>query len=270
MHYNHCYNIILFLLLILQYTSIFSKPIEQHGDLKVKGNFQSDKVSVQSNQELNTDKLDIAELQLKQLQAKAINGNILITDKLKTKSQDGNLYINAKLNIKGEVLFKQQSGQSSFIELDNIYIDGVKQWKPIKYYSQTSLQELNEKLNKDICEFKAKEAEIKLNLVSEDKANHYRIEMLFEFIHKYWNNNRVYIKYKDEYYWNDNHNWEDQVNAEDTSFWQTPVSFIIPGRLIEDDKIALTIGFKLEHIDKDICSKVKYAFKFSDLNISIK
>lgn len=262
--------------LLLSITSIKSNGITQHGDVRTTGDFITKELIITEPIDMEIRKMKLGAIETKEINTAQINGNVLVTDEISAKNADGTIYVNSLLKINGEVTYNNVNNnqESSFVELSNIYIDGVKQWQNIHFYSEEkSFDEVNDLLNSKVCDEKTFEVELDVHLVNENPADHYKVEMLYEFVNKYWNKNSAYIKVGDEFYWADNHNWGELTKEDenDETFWQSPVSFIIPGRFVKDELIKLTFGFKINKKNASFCKESGLkAFKFSHLSVYVK
>jgi len=223
---------------------------------------------------------------------KRLKSSNIIAKTIKTKAMKCPLFIpnnekniiniNAYLQVKGEIKFDDEKvctlkprkkpnkyfpKGTSFLQLNALHINGVKQFRMIK---EEDLNAVNQKLNKKFFDLLANNTKnSSQNEVSIDRLididyhyDHAMIETRFSFTNALWNGNIAYIKINDHYYWVDQHNWMEEDKAEDKSSicdspdfyndkWSTPIRIIYKKpHNSRQRQLRITFGYKFNpHIN---------------------
>jgi hypothetical protein len=247
------------------------------------------------NKDFYSDNAEIESVYSSEIITNKLNAKHVYSPILIPNNKLNSIYINSLLKVKGHI--KYESGESesesgspkktSFIQLDNIYINNIKQWKLSQivdlnaenthinnYIKEKMLLQLNSTASIELPGF-----EISKNVEIKNKDfEHVLIEMNFLFLNNLWNSNSAYIKINDELYWMDHHYWDDHLNCDD-SHWNNPIKIIIKRANLIKGNLKITIGIKLKEekmLQINSCPKILKALEsekvisFDNFNLSIK
>ena len=219
------------------------------------------------------------------------NSKEIVSNRINTKdlmssiilSQSNSLIISALLKVTGQIHYgSTDEKKTSFIQLshDNLYLENVRQWKLIKDIDLLIINnKLNEfftmkYLNKSQVDSRLFEISQKISLNSK-KIEHIMIQSNFKFLNALWNTNTAYIKFADDIYWLEHHNW--QTTSCDEEIWTSHIKFIIPFKKynLKSNDINITFGINLSQENNDCPEIIKnYDLRkiimFEDLQISVK
>ena len=272
---HHQVFLILFLISYLSFCvsrDSFSRPVgvTQNGKLICVGDIQSESVGVTVGNDLVTEHAEFDSMDIDQITATKASTSLLTTPLIIADNELNTLYINAQLKVKGEISYEKKQTQtaSSFIEIDNLVINNIKQFHSVKFESD-DINVLNIKLNSFLVKDKNNlilEENFALKVLNREKnIKHYKIEMNFSFNSGLWKKGDIaYIKINKDLYWMDNHVWEDN-NETDDDKWQTPINIVIPSKFIDNKgTINMVVGIKTTKENK--LKKSKFINKHSKLS----
>lgn len=196
-------------------------------------------------------------------------------------------------------LKNEKNLRSSFLQIDNLIINDIKQWKLL---ISENLEEINSQINKIILNnLSPKNSEKKENQKTEISKNFkinkniefdsVLIEANFRFKNIFWNNSTAYIIINDEIYWMEHHNWENNIKC-NMDNWNSPIRIILKKNdLLKEENKENNFNFemkfgvkpdinlmKLKEINekmancplKDFDFEKKSIAEFVDMRISLK
>lgn len=288
LQHHHQVIFVLFLISNLSFCisrDSFSRPrgVTQNGKLICVGDIQSESVGVTVGNDLVTEHAKFDSMDIDQIIATKASTSLLTTPLIIADNELNTIYINAQLKVKGEISYekKQAKSASSFIEIDNLVINNVKQFHSVKLEND-DINDLNIKLNSFLVNDNNNlilEENFALKVLNkENNIKHYKIEMNFSFNSTLWKKGDIaYIKINKDLYWMDNHEWEDN-NETDNDKWQTPINMVISQKLV-DNKGTINMVFgikttkenkikKLQFTNKD--SKTSSIISFDNINVLVK